>query len=80
MAGYLFLVIAAPEFLSLAAASPQLGLTPWILAVALGIRWTLWRRRRTALMRSVPEADSGPGDEAPAFTRGQLADAWGISE
>jgi hypothetical protein len=59
LAGYLFLVIAGPEFLSLAAVYPGLGLTPWILtvlAVALGIRWTLWRRRRTALMRSVPEA------------------------
>ena len=58
MSGYLFLVIAGPEFLSLAG-HPGLGLTPWILAilvVALGIRWTLWRRQRTALMRSVPEA------------------------
>jgi hypothetical protein len=58
LAGYLFLVIAGPEFLSLAAANPGLGLTPWILAilvVALGIRWTMWRRRRTTLMRSVPE-------------------------
>jgi hypothetical protein len=25
-------------------------------------------------------ADSGPGDDAPTFTRGQLAEAWGISE
>jgi hypothetical protein len=59
MAAYLFLVIAGPEFMSLAAANPGLGLTPWILAVlavGLGIRWTLWRRRHTALMRSVPVA------------------------
>ena len=59
MAGYLFLVIAGPRFLSLAAANPGLGLTPLVLAalaVAIGIRWTLWRRRRTALMRSVPVA------------------------
>ena len=59
MAGYLVLVITGPEFLSLAAARPGLGLTPLflaILAAGLGIRWTLWRRRRTALMRSVPEA------------------------
>ena len=59
MAGYLFLVIAGPKFLPLAEANPGLGLTPWILAilaVALGIRWRLWWRRRTALMRSVPEA------------------------
>ena len=59
MAGYLFLVIAGPRFLALAAATPGLGLTPWILAVlavAAGIRWTLWRRRRAALMRSVPVA------------------------
>jgi len=58
-AGYLLLVIAGREFLSLAAARPGLGLTPLILAIlaaGLGIRWTLWRRRRTALMRSVPEA------------------------
>jgi hypothetical protein len=57
--GFLFLVIAGPEFLSVAAANPGLGLMPWILAVlavALGIRWRLWRRRRTAVMRSVPEA------------------------
>jgi hypothetical protein len=25
-------------------------------------------------------ADSGPGDDAPAFTREELAAAWGISE
>ncbi len=59
IAGYLLLVIAGPKFLSLAAASPGLGLTPLILAVlavAIGIRWALWRRRRTALMRSVSAA------------------------
>ncbi len=59
MAGYLFLVIAGPRFLKLAAANPGLGLTPLVLAVlvvAIGIRWRLWRRRRTALMRSVPVA------------------------
>ena len=58
-AGYLLLVIVGPKFLSSAAANPGLGLTPvilTILAVALGIRWTLWRRRRTALMRSLPAA------------------------
>jgi hypothetical protein len=26
------------------------------------------------------EADSGPGDDAPTFTRAQLAEAWGIGE
>jgi hypothetical protein len=26
------------------------------------------------------EADPGPGDDAPTFTREQLADAWGIGE
>ena len=59
MVGYLFLVIAGPEFVPLAAANPGVGLTPLILAilvVVLGFRWTLWRRRRTALMRSVPAA------------------------
>jgi hypothetical protein len=59
IAGYLFLLITGPEFLASAAANRGLGLTPWflaILAVGLAIRWTLWRQRRTALMRSVPEA------------------------
>ena len=59
MAGYLFLFIAGPRFLALAAANPGLGLTPLVLAVlavAIGIRWTLWRRQRMALMRSVPLA------------------------
>ena len=59
IAVYLFLVIAGPEFLSSAAANPGLGLTPLILAilaVVLGIRWTLWWRRHTGLMRSVPTA------------------------
>jgi hypothetical protein len=48
LAGYLFLVIAGPELLPLAAANPGLGLTPWIiavLAVALGVRWSLARGR-----------------------------------
>jgi hypothetical protein len=56
MALYLFLVIAGPEFLPLATANPGLGLTPWflaVLAVAAGILWMPWRRRRAALMRSV---------------------------
>jgi hypothetical protein len=26
------------------------------------------------------QADPGPGDDAPAFTREQLAEAWGIGE
>ena len=26
------------------------------------------------------EADPGPGDDAPTFTREQLAEAWGIGE
>lgn len=26
------------------------------------------------------QADLGPGDDAPAFTRGELAEAWGIRE
>jgi hypothetical protein len=26
------------------------------------------------------QADPGPGDEAPMFTREELAEAWGISE
>jgi hypothetical protein len=59
MAGYLVLVISGPGFLPLAAARPGLGLTPLflaILAAGLGVRWTLWRRRRRALMRSVSEA------------------------
>jgi hypothetical protein len=30
--------------------------------------------------RARVEADPGPGDEAPTFTRDQLAEAWGIGE
>jgi hypothetical protein len=59
VAGYLVLLIAGSRFLLQAQANHGLGLTPFILlllAVALGISWTLWRRRRTSLMRSVPEA------------------------
>ena len=59
IAVYLFLIIAGPDFLPLAAANPGLGLTPLFFAVltlALGAGWTLWRRRRAALMRSVPAA------------------------
>jgi hypothetical protein len=59
LAGYLFLVIAGPKFLPLAAANPGIGLAPWILAVlliALAIRWTLRQRWRATLARSVPAA------------------------
>jgi hypothetical protein len=42
------------------------------------------KRLRREVGRSVArgriQADPGPGDEAPTFTREQLADAWGISE
>lgn len=42
------------------------------------------RRLRREVGRDVAKAriraDPGPGDDAPTFTRGQLADAWGISE
>jgi hypothetical protein len=42
------------------------------------------RRLRREVGRGVARgrirADPGPGDEAPTFTREQLADAWGISE
>jgi hypothetical protein len=42
------------------------------------------RRLRREVGRSVAqariEADPGPGDEAPTFTREQLAEAWGIGE
>jgi hypothetical protein len=58
-AGYLFLVYAGPEFLSLAAANPGLGLTPLILAilaVALMLRWALWWRWYARLMRSASVA------------------------
>ena len=33
-----------------------------------------------ALATARIEADPGPGDDAPTFTRDQLAEAWGISE
>jgi hypothetical protein len=42
------------------------------------------RRLRRAVGRSVArgriQADPGPGDDAPTFTREELAEAWGISE
>ena len=42
------------------------------------------RRLRREVARGVArariQADPGPGDDAPAFARGQLAEAWGISE
>jgi hypothetical protein len=42
------------------------------------------RRLRREVGRAVARdrirADLGPGDEAPTFTREQLADAWGIHE
>ena len=42
------------------------------------------RRLRRAVGRDVAtariRADPGPGDDAPAFTRGQLAESWAISE
>ena len=59
MAGCLFLIVAGPKFLSLGVANPGLGVASLILAVlavAIGIRWVLWWRRRMALMRSVQAA------------------------
>ena len=42
------------------------------------------RRLRREVGRGVAigriEADPGPGDTAPTFTRDELASAWGISE
>ena len=42
------------------------------------------RRLRREVGRGVARArirtDPGPRDEAPTFTRGQLAEAWGLSE
>jgi hypothetical protein len=42
------------------------------------------KRLRREVGRSVAKAriaaDPGPGDEAPAFSREQLAEAWGIGE
>jgi hypothetical protein len=42
------------------------------------------RRLRREVGRGVArarmDADPGPADEAPAFTRSQLAEAWGICE
>jgi hypothetical protein len=34
--------------------------------------------QRVALERI--QADSGPGDDVPTFSRSQLAEAWGIAE
>lgn len=33
-----------------------------------------------AVAKSRMRSDAGPGDDAPAFTRSQLADAWGTTE
>jgi hypothetical protein len=42
------------------------------------------RRLRREVGRSVAkariQADAGPGDDAPRFTREQLAEAWGMRE
>jgi hypothetical protein len=42
------------------------------------------RRLRREVGRTVAKAriraDTGPGDDAPTFSRSQLADAWGIAE
>ncbi len=42
------------------------------------------RRLRLEAARTVAkariQADPGPGDGAPVFTRDQLAEAWGLSE
>jgi hypothetical protein len=42
------------------------------------------KRLRRQVGRSVAkartQADPGPGDEAPTFTRDELAEAWGIRE
>ncbi|MGF7238112.1 MAG: hypothetical protein ACQSGP_24600 [Frankia sp.] len=42
------------------------------------------RRLRREVGRSVArvrlQADIGPGDDAPTFSRSQLAEAWGIGE
>jgi hypothetical protein len=42
------------------------------------------KRLRQEVGRGAPlvriQADPGPGDDTPAFTRGELAEAWGIGE
>ena len=42
------------------------------------------RRLRREVGRAVAKAriqgDPGPGDDAPAFSRSQLAEAWGIAD
>jgi hypothetical protein len=42
------------------------------------------RRLRREVGRTVAKAriqgDPGPGDDAPTFSRSQLAEAWGISD
>lgn len=42
------------------------------------------RRLRREVGRGVAvariQADPGPGDQAPTFDRGQIAEVWGISE
>jgi hypothetical protein len=59
VAGYLLCVFLLPGYLPLAAHLPGHGLTPFIvssLVIALAVRWRIWRRRRSADIRAVPEA------------------------
>ena len=47
------------------------------------LRAEVRRLRREAGQRVAAEriqADPGPGDDAPVFSRSQLAEAWGITE
>ena len=47
------------------------------------LRAEVRRLRREAGQRVAVEriqADPGPGDDAPVFSRSQLAEAWGITE
>jgi hypothetical protein len=47
------------------------------------LRAELKRLRREAgrgVAKDNTQADLGPGDDAPTFTREELAEAWGISE
>jgi hypothetical protein len=40
----------------------------------------LRRQVGRGVARDYIQADTGPGDDAPAYTREELAEAWGIRE
>ena len=65
----------------MSAEAPELVSIPRAELDALKAELKRLRREvgRGAAMARI-QADSGPGDDAPAFAREELAEAWGIRE